>query len=104
MNDFGKERDFVVLSLCGFYSGFLRSFKEFLTDTFEAMFPLTSKSFLCSSDCSYFVLLWINVVESRCMRRQEIQQGNTTSQLAAPSNSISGMLSLLLSGFIWRYS
>ncbi len=52
MNNFGKERDFVVLSLCGFYSGFLRSFKEFLTDTLETLFPLTSKSFMCSSDCS----------------------------------------------------
>ena len=31
LNEFGKERDFVVLSLCGFYSGFLRSFKNFLT-------------------------------------------------------------------------
>ena len=26
-----KERDFVALSLCGFYSGFMRSFKKFLT-------------------------------------------------------------------------
>ena len=26
-----KERDFVALSLCGFYSGFMRSFKKLLT-------------------------------------------------------------------------
>ena len=31
LNEFGKERVFVVLSLCGFYSGFMRSFKKFLT-------------------------------------------------------------------------
>ena len=26
-----RERDFVALSLCGFYSGFRRSFKKFFT-------------------------------------------------------------------------
>ena len=85
---FGKERDFVVLSLCGLYSGFMRSFKKFLTDTFEAVFLLTSKSFLCSSDCFCPEILRINVVKSMGVTGQDFQHGNTASQHVAPCNSI----------------
>ena len=41
-----KERDFVALSLCGFYFGFMSSFKKFLTWSFETMFPLHLRAFL----------------------------------------------------------
>ena len=62
------------------------------------MFPFCLRAFLCSFDCSCFVLLSINGLKSSYEyeydRRQDIEQGNT-SQNAVPRNSISGMSSLL---------
>ena len=55
------------------------------------MFPLRLRAFLCSLDCSCFVLLWINGSKSMGIIGDKIFNKEIVR------NSISGMSSLLLS-------
>ena len=68
------------------------------------MFLLRLRAFLCSLDCSCFVLLWINGLKSMGAIGDKIFSKEIQVKMLPIRNSISGMSSLLLFVCIWIYS